>query len=471
MAPNGFAGVDHDRIDVRFAGAPAGTEPLTWGEKAILQDMRDSGNQFSMGGRLDLPDGSTVADAADRLSDIVHRHTALRAKLATDGAGRLVQEVAGSGHVGLDILTLPDDTEPSEVARYASDLMDRWPGERFHFHQDWPLRMAVVRHRGAARSLVWVLSHLVADGGAHLLMLDDLVAYGKGGRDGPRPQLLDVARGEQDPQLRQLSRRAMRHWEAALRPIPTQTFGAPVPPADPSGQRFSQARFTSVAAQLATLAIARRTGTDVSRVTLAVIAAALGRTVGINPLTVKAMVNNRFRPGLADVIAPVAQNSVLTIDVGDATIDEVVTRTRGAAMTAGLRAYYDPDDLGALMARLDAERGYPATVTCRINDQRAMVMRTEEQRDAEGATAETMRELGAQSTLTWLGPRENVHEQANLLIENRSDLLSLYLIWDRWSLSEAQVEAALRAVEAIAVEAAFDPAARTGISAGVGGKP
>jgi len=144
MALNGFGPVDHDRIDVRFAGAESGTEPLTWGEKAILHDMRDSGNQFSMGGRLDLPEGSTVADAAARLADIVQRHTALRARLVTDGAGRLGQEVAGSGHLGLDILTLPDDTEPSEVARYANDLMDSWPLERFDFSQDWPLRMALV---------------------------------------------------------------------------------------------------------------------------------------------------------------------------------------------------------------------------------------------------------------------------------------------------------------------------------------
>ena len=63
------------------------------------------------------------------------------------------------------------------------------------------------------------------------------------------------------------------------------------------------------------LAIAKRTGTDASRVTLALIATAIGRATGVQPLTVKVMVNNRFRPGLADVIAPIAQNSVVTIDV------------------------------------------------------------------------------------------------------------------------------------------------------------
>ena len=68
--------VSRDRMDLTFSGAGGGTEPLTWGEKAILQDMRDSGNQFSMGGRLDLPEGSTVADAAARVAGLISRHSA-----------------------------------------------------------------------------------------------------------------------------------------------------------------------------------------------------------------------------------------------------------------------------------------------------------------------------------------------------------------------------------------------------------
>ena len=70
---------------------------MTWGQKAILQDMQDSGNQFSMGGRFELPEGSTVEDAAARLSGLVGRHAALRMRLGTDSAGPAGQEVAGSG--------------------------------------------------------------------------------------------------------------------------------------------------------------------------------------------------------------------------------------------------------------------------------------------------------------------------------------------------------------------------------------
>jgi hypothetical protein len=453
--------ISRDQVAVQFAGTEAAVAPLTWGQKAILQDMQDSGSQFSMGGMIELSDDGSVEHAAARLSGLMGRHPALRMRLANDRVGRPCQDVAGSGRINLDIHTVPDDADEAGVARYAADLMESWPRARFDFHHDWPLRMAVIRHRSRCLHLVWVLSHLVADGGAHLLLLDDLVANGTGGPAPGRPQILDVARGEQEPQLRQLSSRAMRYWESQLRNIPAHTFGEPAPPPDQIRQRYWQVRFSSQAAHLAMVAIAKRTGTDVSRVTLAVIATAIARTTGISPLTVKVMTNNRFRPGLAEVIAPIAQNSVVTIDVSDSSIDEVVARARAASLTAGMRAYYDPDELRNVSARLDAERGYPATVTCRINDQRAMVMRDEEQRLADDVTPEHVMRRLEETSLIWLGPREHMHEQANLLIENRPGVVSLYLMWDRWSLTNGQVESLLRGVEEVAVEAAFDPAART----------
>jgi hypothetical protein len=458
-----FELIGRDRIEVPFAGDGAGTEPLTWGQKAILQDMRASGNQFSMGGRFGLPEGSTEASAAAHLSGLVSRHAALRTRLCPGGAGAPGQEVAGSGQTALDILTVPDDAGPADITRYAAGLMDTWPLERFDFSRDWPLRMALIRQGGAGLHLVWALSHLVADGGAHVLLLDDLIAAGTAGQAASeRPQLPDIARSEQQPQLRQLSHRTMRYWETQLRDLPAQTFGAPVRPPGPAAPRYWQARFSSAAAHLAMLAIAGRTGTDASRVTLAIIATAIGRVTGMRPVRVKVMMNNRFRPGLASVIAPIAQNSVVSIDVADVTVDEVVTRARGASVTAGMRAYYDPDELQEVTGRLDAARGYPAQITCRVNDQRAMIMRTDAPAgDGPPVTAARLRERRDETTLTWIGPRDNMHEQANILVENRPGVVSLHLMWDRWSLSDELAETLLRAVEEVAVEAALDPAAPT----------
>jgi hypothetical protein len=152
---------------------------------------------------------------------------------------------------------------------------------------------------------------------------------------------------------------------------------------------------------------------------------------------------------------------VVTIDVTDTAVDEVVARARSASLTAGMRAYYHPDELRDVTERLDAERGYPARVTCRVNDQRAMIMRADREAYLGEVTAEQISHRLAETSLTWLGPRENMHEQANILVENRSDVVSLHMMWDRWSLTDEQVEALLRGVEAVAVEAAFDPAAPT----------
>lgn len=462
-----FERISQDLMDVAFSGAQGGTEPLTWGQKAILQDMRDSGNQFTMFGLTDLPEGSTIADAAGLLSDLVGRHQALRMRLGTDSSGRPCQEVAASGQTSLHIRTLPHDVDRKVVDEYAYDLMDTWPLTRFDFHHDWPLRVALIRHRGESLYLVWALSHLATDGGGHILLLGDLQPGGLESRlaSGQQPtQILDLARSEQTPQLRQLSSRAMRYWESQLRDIPPQTFGGPALIGERAGQRRWQARFSSSAAHLAMLVIARRTGTDASRVTLAAIATSIGGVIGASQLTIKVTVNNRFRPGLADVIGPVSQVSVVTIDVADSSIDEVVARTRSASLTAGMRAYYDPDDLAELTARLDDERGYPARVTCRINDQRAMVMREQEAADIGEVTKEQVSQRLPETSLTWLGPQPNMYEQVNIIVENKPDVVSLHMMWHLSCLTTGQVEALLRGVEEIAVEAAFDPAARTKVS-------
>jgi hypothetical protein len=462
-----FQQISRDQMIVPFTGGQAGNEPLTWGQKAIWHDMQESGHQFSMPAMMDLPEGSTVGDAAARVSALLVRHASLRMRLGADQAGRPRQEVAGSGQFGLDILTFPDDADRAQVRGFRDHLFDTWPLQRFDFQRDWPLRMAVLRHRGACLHLVWVVSHLAADGGGHVLLLDDVLANepaGRAGRDPRHPDVLDIARREQTPQLRQLSSRTMQYWESALRDIPPQTFGGPAGLQGQAGRRYLQARFSSPAAYLAMLAISRRTGTDASRVTLAVIATAIGRATGAHLLTIKVMVSNRFRPGWADVIAPVAQNSVITIDVADSCVDEVVARARSAALTAGMRACYDPDDLAEVTARLDAQRGYPASVTCRVNDQRAMTMRADAEAVVEVTPGQISERL-AETSLTWLGVRDNMHEQVNILVENRSGVVSLHIMWDVSCLTDGQVEALLRNVEEIAVEAAFDPAAPTKVSA------
>ena len=62
----------------------------------------------------------------------------------------------------------------------------------------------------------------------------------------------------------------MRFWESQLRDIPSRTFGEPVYPDGRLGKRYWHGRFGSPAAYQAVLAIAQRSGGDVSRVMFAV---------------------------------------------------------------------------------------------------------------------------------------------------------------------------------------------------------
>jgi|SRR5580658_99343 hypothetical protein len=458
--------IRRDQVAIAFSGAQAGTAPLTWGQKAIWQDIQDNRDQFSMFGSLSLPEHSTVASVTAQLAELIVAHDALRTRLRTGPGNRLYQQAAGSGEIGLDIWTLPGNADRVNRARCLEHLITTWSVAPFDFHRDWPLRVALITQRGARLHLVWVLSHLAGDGTANMSLLRAL-ALGeaqRGAAGGPRPQqILDIAASEQQPQLAQLSNRSMRYWESALSNIPALAFGEPARSEGRAGHRYWQVRFSSAAAHLAIAAIAKRTGTDISRVTLAVIATAIGRATGVHPLTVNMMVSNRFRPGLADVFAPIAQNSVVTIDVADISIDAVVAQVRSASLTAGMRAYYDPDDLKKVIARSDAERGYPARVSCRFNDQRALIRAANETRTGD-VTQEQVRPRLAETSLTWHHPLDHLHDQVSIVVTNRPDALSLYLKCDLWSLPGDRVEALLRAVEEVAVEAAFDPAAPTKVT-------
>ncbi|QLQ36466.1 condensation domain-containing protein [Micromonospora robiginosa] len=453
------------QVPVPFAGPGAGTAPLTWGQKAILRDMRETGWTHNVSGAHPMPAGVTVEQVAAELADLMSRHPALRMRLGRDERGEPCQVVAATGETALDVVDVPDDADPADVAAFAYQLGHTRLLTPYDLYRDWSVRMAVVRHRGALVHRVLTLDHLVVDGTATSLILADLGLAApavRRTRDPRTVQLLDLGRREATPPLRAVSDRAVRHWASHLRAIPPLTFGEPTPGGGRQGHRYWHGRFGSPAAYLAVRAIARRTRTDTSRVLLAVIAVAIGRATGVTPLTAKLIVGNRFRPGFAEAIAPLSQNGVLTVDTADTTVDEVVSRARRASMTAGMYAYYDPARLAEREAALDAERGYPARITCRINDRRVTTRTAAADgvRDEE-VTPAAVRRRAAETFLTWDGPLDHLHEQAFITVEDHPDTVLLQVIFDFASFTEAQAEGVLRGVEEVAVEAAFDAAAPT----------
>ncbi|MEO6503604.1 MAG: condensation domain-containing protein [Jatrophihabitantaceae bacterium] len=452
------------RIVVPFAGTLSGVGPLTWGQKALLQDQRDMGIPLNASGAQTLAPGTTVEVAAARLGALISKQPSLRVQLVTDAQGNACQRVADSGEVAVEVFDFADSDDPAAVAQYTERLWQEWLLSPIDHYVDWPVRMGIIRHRGVARYQVLSFNHLVIDGTSMTFLMPDLGVGNPPERTGAAKPLniLELAEYEQSEAAQKVSRRAMRFWESQLRDIPARTFGEPVYPDGRLGKRYWHGRFASQAAYQAVLAIAQRTGADVSRVMFGVLATALGRAMGHDRLRAKVILSNRYRPGFADTIAQLAQNGIVSIDLANATVDDVMARARQALLAAGMHAYYDPDHLDELMARLDAERGYPAEVTLRMNDRRRTTQRwmAEEARAARVTPADIEARLG-ETFFSWDGTLDTCHDQAFVTIEDYRTF-HLQLIFDMACFTEKQIEDFAYGVEQVAIEAAFNPAAPAG---------
>ncbi|MFD0200904.1 MULTISPECIES: condensation domain-containing protein [Saccharothrix] len=452
------------RVTVPFSGPGAGTAPLSWGQKTILQDMRNSDWTYNISGAHHLPEGLTVADVAERLSRLMGKHSALRTRFGTDDDGKPCQVVHGSGEIDLEVMTFADHLDRTDAVDHGNRLWLKWMASPLEEHTPWPLRMGVMQYRGEAVYLVLTLGHLVVDGVGGLLLMTDLGLGELVGRpvDPDAVRLADLARQEATPELRRVSDRAMRYWETHLRALPPLTFGESGAPDYEAGRRCRNVRFQSRAAYLAVVEIARRTRTDTGRVLLAVIATAIARATGVNPLTLHVAAGNRYRPGLADVIGSVVQNAVLTLDF-DGTVDDVIAQARQATTAALMNSYYDPDQLAELAARLDAERGYPARITCRINDRRFSTRaRADAVAEAVPLTEDEIRARLPETHLKWHKFVYRWTDQLFVNIEDHPDTVYLQVVSDTEAFPAEQVEAMLYAVEEVAVEAAFRSDVPTG---------
>jgi hypothetical protein len=452
------------RVVVPFAGTLSGVGPLTWGQKALLRDQRDMGIPLNATGAQHLAPGTTVESVAARLGELISKQPSLRVRLVRDPQGGLCQKVFSSGEAAVEVLDFADSDEPAAVAEYTERLWQEWQLVPIDHYDQWPVRMGIIRHRGAARYQVLSFNHLVIDGTSMTYLMPDLgVGVPRVVAGAAKPlSILELAEYEHSEAAQKVSRRAMRYWESQLRDIPGRTFGEPVHPDGRLGKPYWHCRFASQAAYQAVLAIAQRSGADVSRVMFGVLATALGRAMGHDRLRAKVILSNRYRPGFADTIAQLSQNAIISVDLANATVDEVMARCRQALLAGGMHAYYDPDHLTELMARLDAERGYPAEVTLRMNDRRRTTQRwmAEEVRAARVTPADIEARLG-ETFFSWDGTLDTCPDQAFITIEDYRTFY-LQLIFDMTCFTEKQVEDFAYGVEQVAIEAAFNPAAPAG---------
>jgi hypothetical protein len=356
------------------------------------------------------------------------------------------------------------DAAADDPAQVAEGVRARFEATNFDYENEYPVRLAVIVRDGVPTHDVATLCHLVTDGLGALLLLDEIAARDPvtGQAAGPVGAIdpLELARAQNRPVMRRQSDAAVRYWEGIMREIPLQRFGDSPEPRSP---RCWNATLNSPATHQAVGLIASRHNLDFAQVLMAVVAIALARTTRNSPAVLQVLVHNRFRPGLADVVGQVAMWGLCEVDVADTTLEDAFARCWRSAIRMYKHSYYDPRQLAEMMARVGRERGAEVDLSCFYNDRRMLG-----QQDATGPapSAESIRAALSRSALRW-GQASDWGTENKLLIHVNPvpDTVEIEAHADTHFVSVAQVEALLRAVEQVAVQAALDLRAPTGVTA------
>lgn len=461
-----------EQIQVPFHAADTDTDATggshqrrgapSWGQREVWGVGGQLGRHVTLGGLTALPCGTTVESVAESFAGLMARHPTLRTLFRVDEAGRLREQlIPASGEIPI---TLIDADEPEQAAFDTAVAFDQ---ARFDCGTEWPIRMAVVRHRGAPTHMVAVYNHIALDARGLDAMLATLVNRAApptppspsplSPSTSPTPSALPPlaqAHWQQSVAGQRQSNRALRYWSRALRQAPSRQFR------DQRADRdapYVKLVLESEAAGLAVQAISERTRQSSGHILLAAYATAVAHLSGSPNVAARVVVDNRFRPGLSDSVSTVSQMGLWVIDVSATTFDTMLARALTASLDAYMNAYYDPEGRQLLLDSVERERGQPIVLDCCYNDRR---------RAGSTGTASSNKHTDLHSALErsvlrwepWTAPTKPAGETFYVHVDDAptGSALVFTVCGDTAYLAAAQIEQCARMIEDTLVRAALD---------------
>lgn len=249
------------------------------------------------------------------------------------------------------------DLPPAELNAIAADLGRREVAVRFDLAAGPRLRFIVLTDAEQVLRLVVVVCHAGADGVATTLLIQDWVALAAG-KDLPpvtAPTPLEVAARERSDQGRRKAAAALGHWAKILATGPQAVFADSRITGPADGLAAVVVRSRTGGADLA--AAAQRTGASPSIVLLAVYAALVAQRAGRTDLVLAALSANRQRAVMAEHIGTLAQDALLALDTDTADLDELIGRTKAAALAGYWHSTLNADDVWQLIEDMAHVRG------------------------------------------------------------------------------------------------------------------
>lgn len=466
-----------EQILVPFHAADHGRGEPSWGQRELWGVGTERGRHVTFGGVTALPRGTSVEGVADSIGRLMARHPTLRTRFHVDASERLSEQVvAAEGELAI---ALVDADEPEQAA---IDTVIAYDQAKFDFAQEWPLRMAVIRHHGVPTHMAAVYNHIALDARGLDAMLADMTDYGAPDRHAAPPapaalQPLEQAAWQLSAAGRRQSGRALRYWNRVLREAPSRQFRKQR--ADESAP-YIKLLFESEAARLAVLAVSERTKQSSGHILLAAYAVAVAHLSGTAGVALRVVVDNRFRPGLSDSVSTVSQMGLWSIDTSASTFDTVLARALTASLDTYMNAYYDPEDRQSLLDSIQRERGEQLILDCCYNDRRRSAQDLKPAADsavgmngsgghpsaerAKSATRAALREALTRSTLRWepwTAPTKPFGETLYLHIDDAptAPALTFAVTGDSSYLAPERFEECAHLIEDVLVQAALDPGA------------
>lgn len=449
-APDGLAGPAEVAT---FTAGRSATAALAWGQRAMWDAFCDTApgdGYFNFARVMAVPRGAGRVDAAtvaQALARLMARHDSLRIQVRTEADGEPRQTVHGCGQVRVAVAESTAAALDASAARLAEQLSR----PAFDYAREWPLRAGVITCSGAAARVVLVFCHLAADGHAADLVTRDLrLLLLRGTISGPPPpQLLDLVLEQQAAGQRR-SATALAHWERELLRTRSAMFADQAGP--PQWPRYWQAVLSSAALDGAVLLAARRHLVSTATVLTAAAAAVVGALTGRQACALTPIVSNRFNPRHRDVVTSLAQLGLLVVELGDHAFGDLIGAVTPAALRAYRSAYYDQRQMNSLITRLSQDCGTGVFPYCCFNDQR---LTSDAAGPPAGLDEAAIRAALPATTLTWPARHEHLNCRFCLHVTRGPGELRVSLTADTRFLSRPGIEACLRGLERLVVEAAF----------------
>jgi hypothetical protein len=423
-------------VGVPFAGAGAGTAPMTWAQLGIWKTMVRTGINMNIGGTVPMPPGTTVEEMQTLLRYLVTRHQSLRTRLRFTPDGAAEQVLSAAGEITLALIDAEDPAAAAEEVRA------RWAAEPFDYEREWPLRMAVVLDGGSVTHVVLMYCHLAVDGFGIEAIVRDMANLDRATGEPTAPVAaltpFELAQKQASPAGRRAGEKSLRHWEHVLRGIPARRLGGS---GDPRTPRYWELTLHSPALHRALPEVTRRTGVGPGYLLLAAYAMALFRRTGRNPSVAQLVVSNRFRPGCGDSVSQLAQLGVCAIDVAGVDFDEAARRAFTAATSAFMHGYYDPTGLDAVVARVREERP-DLEYDIIVNDRMGVLGAPE---------ADPPRTPAAPTTVRWNRKIDALDAVLNISFDAAPDAVDVTIGADTHRLAPADIEALAREIEHVTI--------------------